>query len=101
MLLFILIFALEMDNCGEIFSLEDTELSQMFITQESNVQDVDMLDRSEDKMDTNEDIFLGNDKGDFASPCVSLINKLELPEYSDISDDDQFVCSQVSCTRKE
>ena len=83
------------------YSLEDAELSQMFITQESNGQDVEMLDKSADGMDTNDEIFLGNRSGDFASPCVSLVNKLELQHYSDISDDDEFVCSQVANTKNE
>ena len=63
----------------DVFSLEDEDYSQMFITQ-SSPKRVDLVDSSP---------ILG-DGNDFSSPLVSLVPKRneELPQYSDISDDD-------------
>ena len=63
----------------DVFSLEDEDYSQMFFTQ-SSPKRVDLVDSSP---------ILG-DGNDFASPLVLLVPKRneELPEYSDISDDD-------------
>ena len=69
----------------EVFSLEDDECSQLFITQTSKENDEGKLG--------NSGIIL--DPMDFSSPCVSVVNK-ELMQYSDISDDDfdMIPCSQ-------
>ena len=63
----------------DVFSLEDEDYSQLFITQ-SSPKRVDLADNSP---------ILGNGN-DFASPLVSLVpKKNEDPlHYLDISDDD-------------
>ena len=59
----------------------------MFITQTPSKVDnfsVD-LDKSDDDL-----LFLGVEKTDFRSPCVSTVKALWDPQYSDISDTDDF-----------
>ena len=62
----------------ELFSLEEDDGNDLFITQESS------YDRNNLQ---NCDKYLGKDATDFQSPCVSVIDKFKL-QYSDISDDD-------------
>ena len=68
----------------EIFSLEDDDASDLFITQTP----------SENK---NEVVKMGiiDDPMDFTSPCKSLVGDVG-QKYSDISDDDDVLipCSQ-------
>ena len=67
----------------EIYSLEEDEGNELFITQESN-NVVAEMDKSVDESD----LFLGIDEMDFQSPCSSLLpDKTNYnPDYSDISD---------------
>ena len=69
----------------EVFSLEDDDGNDLFITQESQ------MDKNNRKSEGSS--ILG-DPLDFQSPCASLINT----HYSDISDDDlmEIPCSQIS-----
>ena len=68
----------------DTFSLEDEDVSGMFITQEST-QNVSNLGINEDNED---DSIFGIASDDFSSPCVSLVscNVNYNPEVSDISD---------------
>ena len=84
-----------MDENMEVFSLEDYESSQLFITKKSNESGVNIAQNNVNEMDTNEDLYLGRKVSDFSSPCVSFTSKDSI--YSDISDDEDFEmpCSQV------
>ena len=66
----------------DVFSLEEEEGSELFLTQEV---------RSKEKEDKS-DSFCGVDPMNFEEPCRSLVgngtNEFELPYYSDISDED-------------
>ena len=68
----------------DVFSLEEDDCSQMFITQSSP------------KRAGNETVL--GDPLDFASPCVSLVGAehAQGAQYSDISDEEfvQIPCSQ-------
>ena len=70
----------------EVYSLEEDDCSQLFITQTSPKR-------------TENGLVLG-DPMDFVSPCVSLVSKVDgaMNVYSDISDDDMETvpCSQVA-----
>ena len=59
----------------DLFSLEDDDCSQLFITQEPK--------QNIENMDINDGMFLGIAKTDFSSPCASLVSKDSI--YSDIS----------------
>ena len=68
-----------------MFSLEDEEGNNLFITQESSekIEEVVHSDSSEN--------FLGIDPMDFKSPCASFVadhSSLYQNEFSDISDDE-------------
>ena len=71
----------------DTFSLEDEDMSGLFITQESS-QSVDNFDENNDE---ELDSILGVAADDFGSPCISLLPQSEnySPEVSDISDDDK------------
>ena len=68
----------------EVFSLEDEDYGELFITQESkeNVEEKPL------KMEAEEEKFLGNDPFDFTSPCVSICDgeSKYKPVCEDISD---------------
>ena len=72
----------------EVFSLEDDDCSQMFITQSSPKR----------QRISNEEVgnfsILG-DEMDFSSPCVSVLSGTNNPHYSDISDDD---FTEIQCS---
>ena len=68
----------------ELFSLEDDDLSQFFITQESRGETSEIVDKSAE----SGNLFLGKDVNDLTSPVMSVIQKRNMPVYSDISDDD-------------
>ena len=63
----------------EVFSLEDDEARDLFITQTPKEDNLDVLD--------NGNFQFGVDKNDFQSPCVSIVDKC-VPHYSDISEDE-------------
>ena len=75
----------------EVYSLEEDDCSQLFITQASPKR-------------LENGIVLG-DPLDFASPCVSLVSKVDggMNVYSDISDDDMdaIPCSQTDKNQNE
>ena len=83
-----------MEVNSDVFSLEDYESSQLFITQEPKEKIGEILKENEELMevcDGDGGHVLGFNEMDFASPCVSLVNRAcKLPEYSDISDEEQF-----------
>ena len=56
----------------------------MFITQNSSKVDNVAMDLAES--DADDVLFLGLDKNDMCSPCVSLVNCQPTAVYSDISD---------------
>ena len=66
------------------FSLEDEDMGELFLTQESR-----NLDKIEDISGGKNEQFLGVNINDFSSPCVSLVrdNNKNL-QYSDISEDE-------------
>ena len=64
----------------EVFSLEDDDCNELFITQESKEDSgVKTVEGGQ---------FLGHDVFDFKSPCTSFVTKKEayVPECEDISD---------------
>ena len=77
-----------MENFEDLFSLEDDDVSQMFITQEGKEPISEFLDKSNDDVDADKNIFLGSKVTNFQMPAMSFVQKRNLPEYSDISDDD-------------
>ena len=77
-----------MENFEDLFSLEDDDVSQMFITQEGKEPISELLDKSNDDVDADKNIFLGSKVTNFQMPAMSFVQKRNLPEYSDISDDD-------------
>ena len=77
-----------MENFEDLFSLEDDDVSQMFITQEGKEPISELLDKSNDDVDADKNIFLGSKVTNFQMPTMSFVQKRNLPEYSDISDDD-------------
>ena len=66
----------------EVFSLEDDECLELFITQSSF--------QSGDNNNSSKSNGIISDEMDFQSPCFSLVNggNSAVPHYSDISDDD-------------
>ena len=72
----------------QVFSLEDEDYGNMFITQESgnNENLIGNLDNS----DNEGEFFLGVKATDFASPCVSQVTSHQNAMYSDISDAEDF-----------
>ena len=75
-----------------VFSLEDDDVGDMFITQTPSVNDgeVGESEKVEDLMEFSDKSQMGLQCNDFSSPCVSLLSKkkIEGAVYSDISDDD-------------
>ena len=67
----------------EVFSLEEDDGNELFITQESKI---DRINR-----ESNDKGIIG-DPEDFSTPCVSLVSqgKHDTPAYSDISDSEDF-----------
>ena len=68
----------------DYLSLEDEDVSELFITQESSKINQEIDEKNEE----SDDNFLGLLTDDFQSPCVSLVNCDNKPHYSDISDDE-------------
>ena len=64
----------------DIFSLEDDDCPELFITQSGSTDDAN------DSISRNKCSILG-DSSDFSSPSVSILNS----RYSDISDDEDLV----------
>ena len=62
----------------EVFSLQDDEARDLFITQTPKEDNLDVLD--------NGNFQFGVDKNDFQSPCVSLVDQCRSDQYSDIFD---------------
>ena len=83
-----LVNGLIMENFEDLFSLEDDDVSQMFITQEGKEPISELLDKSNDDIDADKNIFLGSKVTNFQMPAMSFVQKRNLPEYLDISDDD-------------
>ena len=76
---------------GDLFSLEDDDCSQLFITQQPSQNICEIMDKSWDNNDSGNETFLGLSADDFNSPCVSLANKSDLQgKYLDISDAEDF-----------
>ena len=69
-----------------MYSLEDDDYGDMFITQSS--KEYDYSDKSEVvSMEGDENLFLGVNTTDFTSPCKSVLdNGKQDSMYSDISD---------------
>ena len=74
----------------DLFSLEDDEFSELFITQEPSVNNHEDEDKDQESIEMDNNFQFGKASNDFSSPCVSLVrrNMPELPHYSDISDDE-------------
>ena len=73
----------------ELFSIEDDDAKELFITQTLSVQN-----------DGNNLVGLIGDEKDFVSPCVSLVNHHQnnSAHYSDISDNEIF---DIPCSQKK
>ena len=81
---------------GQIFSLEEDECNDLFITQDPKGFVNAGINLPSSNGDSNDGMLLGLSVNDFQSPCSSLINRKESGIYSDISSDDgDFQCSQV------
>ena len=76
----------KMENFGDMYSLEDDDCSQLFITQESKDNDVEMGEKNEGSSFNGDDLFLGLNESDFATPCSSLVTSEHSAIYLDISD---------------
>ena len=88
-----------MENIGDLYSLEDPDCIQLFITQETSDK---VGNFSYNDMDLDDNMLMGLDVGDFKSPCVSSLDtEKDVTKYSDISDDDDFVCSQVQTSQSK
>ena len=77
----------KMDNTtSDVFSLEDDEYNEMFITQTPRESLIDKLEYSQ--KERNYSVF--SDEADFQSPVMSLVDKVrdQSSIYEDISDDD-------------
>ena len=73
----------------DLFSLEDDDVRELFITQTPSVQKVG-----------SDLVGLIGDESDFSLPCVSLVNQVKnnSAHYSDISDDEIF---NIPCSQKQ
>ena len=81
-----------------MFSLEDDDYGDMFITQEANIsQD---LAGDFNKSDDEDALFLGVKVSDMGTPCTSIVKPLKNPMYLDISDDEDLADFQIPCSRK-
>ena len=82
----------------EVFSLEDDDYGNMFITQETNNSEnlVNKLDKSYDE----DRVFLGVNESDFAMPCLSIVKPVLNAMYSDISDDEDIDDFQIPSSQK-
>ena len=67
-----------------MYSLEDDDCSELFITQSTNDSIMDEMELSQRPSVLN---IFGSDGTDFQSPCTLLVNRNK-PIYEDISDDD-------------
>ena len=76
-----------MDMC----SLEEDEVSKMFITQESK----EHMEIEPNDEDSGEELFLGVDPFDFCMPSKSLIS-MDIPHYLDILGDNTVFEEQKS-----
>ena len=89
---------LKSENMAEnldLFSLEDEDISQLFITQEPKQNVMELLDKSDEEMDMEDsNYFLGVAETDFQSPCRSIFGQA-VPIYSDISDDISVIISEM------
>ena len=72
---------------NNVFSLEDEDCGNIFITQESNSDSKLMV--QDEESDLEFDSVFGISASDFQSPCVSMVKPSE-NIYSDISDADDF-----------
>ena len=68
-----------------LFSLEDDDANELFITQTPRESLLDQLELTQS--DGNNSI-LGVCGSDFQSPCTSLVTLQQAPMYEDISDDE-------------
>ena len=59
-----------MENFEDLFSLEDDDVSQMFITQEGKEPISELLDKSNDDVDADKNIFLGSKVTNFQMPAM-------------------------------
>ena len=69
-----------------LFSLEEEEGKELFLTQQSNGNCVE----NEINDQNGDQTLFGMDVHNFATPCVSAINGFQTV-YSDISDEEDFV----------
>ena len=72
---------------GDIYSLEEEECSQMFITQEPKDSIKDLLEKSGENEVQMETSLFGIPGNDFGALCVSMVD-VNQNVYSDISNDD-------------
>ena len=80
-----------MEDSGDLFSLEDDDYNEMFITQVPKVGNDGNKNSEVLEKEVNDGMILGLARDDFQSPCSSLINRKESGIYSDISEaEDDF-----------
>ena len=73
-----------------VFSLEDDDYSELFITQESRKSENNDEKSGDFKGNVVEGMQFGIAEDDFQSSCQSMISDLNNPMYSDISDDENI-----------
>ena len=84
------IFWIKMSGFEKLFSLEDDEWSELFITQEPRNNIAEILEKTDENLQMECGKFLGTYGNDFALPCTWVVQKGNMPIYSDISDDEDF-----------
>ena len=82
----------------EMFSLEDDNHGNMFITQESSKSE-NLLDELYES-DEDSNLFCGVRENDFQSPVVSKVNVIWNPMYLDISEDKVFEDFHIPSSQK-
>ena len=83
---------------SEVFSLEDDDYGDMFITQSGGQSD--NLCNEVEKSNKESGLFLGLEETNFSTPCVSQFKSVHNPVYSDISDDKVFEDIQIPSSQK-
>ena len=81
----------------QVFSLEDDDYGDLFITQtpsQVNNFNVD-LDKSEDEL-----LCIGDDKAKLESKGISTVKPLRDPQYSDISDSEDLADFDIPSSQK-
>ena len=83
---------------GQVFFLEDDDYENMFITQESKINEDNNV--KSDGIADDGDLFLGVHAMDFKLPCVSQLTSSQSAVYSDISDAEDIEDFEIPSSQK-